>query len=38
MDAETYAEAQELIQAEPMPPMQLKGISEPIHPWRVVAA
>ncbi|MFN0075893.1 MAG: adenylate/guanylate cyclase domain-containing protein [Prosthecobacter sp.] len=38
MDAETYAEAQELIQAEPMPPMQLKGISEPVHPWRVVAA
>ena len=38
MDAESYAEAQELIQAEPMPPMQLKGISEPVHPWRVVAA
>jgi class 3 adenylate cyclase len=38
MDAETYAEAQELIRAEPMPPMQLKGISEPVHPWRVVAA
>ena len=38
MDAETYAEARELIQAEPMPPMQLKGISEPVHPWRVVAA
>lgn len=38
MDAETHAEARELIQAEPMPPMQLKGISEPVHPWRVVAA
>jgi class 3 adenylate cyclase len=38
MDAETYEEAKELIQAEPMPPMQLKGISEPVHPWRVVAA
>lgn len=37
MDAETHAEAQELIQAEPMPSMQLKGISEPVHPWRVVA-
>jgi len=38
MDAETYEESRELIQAEPMPPMQLKGISEPVHPWRVVAA
>lgn len=38
MDAETYAAAQELIQAEPMAPMQLKGISEPVHPWRVVPA
>lgn len=38
MDEETYAEARELIQAEAMPPMQLKGISEPVHPWRVVAA
>lgn len=38
MDAETHAAARELIQAEPMPPMQLKGISEPVHPWRVVAA
>ena len=38
MDAETHAAARELIQAEPMPPMQLKGISEPVHPWRAVAA
>lgn len=38
MDAETYAEARDLIPAEPMPPMQLKGISEPVHPWRAVAA
>lgn len=38
MDAETHAAARELIQAEPMPPMQLKGISEPVHPWRMVAA
>jgi class 3 adenylate cyclase len=38
MDAETHEAARELIQAEPMPPMQLKGISEPVHPWRVVAA
>lgn len=37
MDAETHAEARELIQAQPMQPMQLKGISEPVHPWRVVA-
>jgi class 3 adenylate cyclase len=28
MDAETYAEAHELIQAEPMPPIQLKDISD----------
>jgi class 3 adenylate cyclase len=34
MDEETYAEARSLIYAEPMPPMQLKGISEPVHPWR----
>lgn len=38
MDAETHDEARELIQAEPMPPMQLKGISEAVNPWRVVAA
>lgn len=36
MDEETYSEARQLIQAEPMPPMQLKGISEPVHPWRVL--
>lgn len=38
MDAETHAEARELIQAQPMQPMQLKGITEPVHPWRAVAA
>ncbi len=38
MDEETHAEARELIQAEAMQPMQLKGISEPVHPWRAVAA
>lgn len=38
MDAETHAEARELIQAEPMPPMQLKGISEAVNPWRMMAA
>ncbi len=38
MDAETHGAARELIHAEPMPPMQLKGISEPVHPWRAVAA
>lgn len=38
MDAETHAEARDLIPAEPMQPMQLKGISEPVHPWRAVAA
>ncbi len=37
MDAETHAEARDLIKAEPMQPMQLKGISEPVHPWRAVA-
>lgn len=37
MDEETYAEARSLIQAEPMPPMQLKGISEMVHPWRTTA-
>jgi class 3 adenylate cyclase len=35
MDEETYAEARSIVQAEPMPPMQLKGISEPVQPWRV---
>ena len=38
MDEETYADAQSIIHAEPMPPMQLKGISEAVHPWRVVPA
>lgn len=37
MDAETHEEARELMRAEPMQPMQLKGISEPVHPWRAVA-
>ncbi len=38
MDEETYADAKSFIEAEPMPPMQLKGISEAVHPWRVVGA
>jgi class 3 adenylate cyclase len=38
MDAETYTDAQSFIQAEPMPPMQLKGMSEAVHPWRVTTA
>ncbi|WP_395732851.1 hypothetical protein [Prosthecobacter sp.] len=37
MDDETYTDSQSIIQAEPMPPMQLKGMSEPVHPWRVTA-
>ncbi len=37
MDEETYAEGRTIVQAEPMPPMQLKGISEPVCPWRVVS-
>ena len=36
MDEETYEDAKSFIQAEPMPPMQLKGISEAVHPWRVL--
>lgn len=35
MDEETYTDAKSFIQAVPMPPMQLKGISEAVHPWRV---
>jgi class 3 adenylate cyclase len=38
MDEETYAEARSIVHAEPMPPMQLKGISEPVQPWRVCSA
>jgi class 3 adenylate cyclase len=38
MDEETYAEARAIVHAEPMPAMQLKGISEPVHPWRVMPA
>lgn len=37
MDDETYADSKSFINAEPMPPMQLKGISEAVQPWRVVA-
>ena len=37
MDDETYAQAHSLIQAEPMSPIQLKGISEPVQPWRTLA-
>ena len=36
MDEETYADAKGFITAEPMPPMQLKGISEAVHPRRMV--
>ncbi len=36
MDEETYEDATSFINAEPMPPMQLKGISEAVHPWRVM--
>ncbi|WP_395740645.1 adenylate/guanylate cyclase domain-containing protein [Prosthecobacter sp.] len=36
MDGETYEDSKSFIQAAPMPPMQLKGISEAVHPWRVV--
>ena len=36
MDEETYTDSKTFIQAEPMPPMQLKGISEAVHPWRVL--
>ncbi len=36
MDEETYADSKSFINAAPMPPMQLKGISEAVHPWRVV--
>ena len=38
MDEETYTDSQAIIHAEPMPPMQLKGISEPVHPWRMAPA
>ncbi len=36
MDAETYEDSKSFIHAEPMPPMQLKGMSEAVHPWRVL--
>lgn len=38
MDEETYTDSKSFIQASPMPPMQLKGISEAVHPWRVLSA
>lgn len=38
MDEETYEDSKALIEAAPMPPMQLKGFSEPVHPWRVLQA
>lgn len=34
MDDETWKDVQSFVKAEPMPPMQLKGFSEPVHPWR----
>lgn len=37
MDDETYSQAHSLIQAEPMSPILLKGISEPVQPWRTLA-
>jgi len=33
MDDETHQDVRSLIQAAPMPPMQLKGISESVQPW-----
>ena len=36
MDDETYAEARSLVQAQPLEPVQLKGISSLVQPWRVV--
>ncbi|MCB1276107.1 adenylate/guanylate cyclase domain-containing protein [Prosthecobacter sp.] len=38
MDEETYNDAKSFVQAQPMPPMQLKGISEAVYPWRVLSA
>ena len=37
MDEETYTDSKSFINAAPMPPMQLKGISEAVHPWRITA-
>lgn len=34
MDEETWKDVQGFVQAEPMQPMQLKGFSEPVQPWR----
>lgn len=34
IDEETWKDVQCFVQAEPMQPMQLKGFSEPVHPWR----
>lgn len=36
MDEETRRDVQSLVNAEPMPAMQLKGFSEPVQPWRCV--
>ncbi len=38
MDEETYTDSKSFINAQPMPPMQLTGMSEAVHPWRVVSA
>ncbi len=37
MDEETWQEVRSLVQAQPMPPVRLKGFSEPVQPWRCVA-
>ncbi len=34
MDDETWKDVQSFVRADPMPPMQLKGFSEQVHPWR----
>lgn len=38
MDEETYAETRAIVHAEPMDPVQLKGITELVQPWRVPPA
>lgn len=37
MDEDTWKDVQAFVKAEPMPPMQLKGFSGAIQPWRVAA-
>jgi len=37
MDEETWQEVRSLVQAQPMPPVRLKGFSDPVQPWRCVA-